>query len=70
MRPTEFTTRQLEAACWLVLDNLVQGWSYWTNLERELADEAYRWCVRNEYIENGQISVKGRVAIIGTNKVN
>lgn len=48
------------ASQWLVLDNLKQGWPYWTNLSRLFADEAYLWAVRNEYVRDGQLTDAGR----------
>ncbi len=49
---------------WLVLDNLKRHWPYHTNLDREQAEQAYLWCVRNEYIRDGQLTDVGRVALL------
>ncbi len=54
----------MTAAQWLVLDNLKQHWPYHTNMDREQADQAYLWCVRNEYIRDGQLTDAGRVALL------
>ena len=51
----------LTASQWLVLDNLKSGWSYYTNMDRTKAEEAYLWCVRNEYIKDGKITDAGRI---------
>lgn len=50
-------------AQWLVLDNLAHNWPYTTNLDRQLAEDAYLWAVRNEYIKDGQITLAGRGAL-------
>lgn len=50
---------RLTAAQWLVLDNVKMGWHYRTNLDSDRADEAYLWCVRNEYIQDGKIAAAG-----------
>lgn len=57
------TVLTLTAVQWLVLDNLSKGWAYHTNVSRDLADEAYLWCVRNEYIRHGLITDAGRGAL-------
>jgi hypothetical protein len=54
----------LTAAQWLVLDNLKQGWPYHTNLDRDLAEKAYLWCVESEYVKDGLLTESGRGALL------
>jgi hypothetical protein len=54
---------QMTAAQWLVLDNVKHGWPYATNLSSDTADEAYLWCVRNEYIKDARITPAGEALL-------
>jgi hypothetical protein len=54
----------LTAAQWIVLDNLLHGWPFKTNLDHYLAAEAYLWLVRNEYIKDGSLTDLGKVATL------
>ena len=54
----------MTAAQWLVLDNLQHDWDYWTNLDKTVADEAYLWCIRNEFIKDGKITAGGFCALL------
>lgn len=49
---------------WLVLDNVRQGHPYRMNIcDWDAADQAYLWCVANEYIRDGAITDAGRVLL-------
>ena len=50
--------------CWIVLDNIKNHWSYWTNLNKEIADKAYLNCVRNEWIKDGKITEAGIIQLM------
>lgn len=54
----------ITAAQWLVLDNLAHGWHYWCNLDRAMADDAYLWAVRNEFVRDGAITNAGLGALL------
>lgn len=54
----------LTPAQWLVLDNMINRWDPRTNLDYELADEAYRWLVNNEYIKDGILTALGETATL------
>ena len=51
-------------AQWLVLDNLKHGWAYTANLDKTLADDAYLWAVRNEYVKDGKITDSGKIVLM------
>lgn len=54
----------ISATQWLVLDNVKQGWRYWTNCNRDKADVAYLWCINNELIRHGAITALGVLTLI------
>ena len=54
----------IDAAEWLVLDNVKNGWPYRSNLSWDMADKAYLRCVENEYIKNGRITPAGELALM------
>lgn len=54
----------MTAAQWVVLDNLMQKWNYKTNLDAQIAEEAYLACVRDEYIRDGKVTQRGVVALL------
>ena len=54
----------MTAAQWIVLDNVKNRWPYQTNLSHDVADEAYLWCVRNEYVKDGIITPAGETALV------
>ena len=54
----------MNAAQWLVLDNLAHRWPYRTNLNRKLADDAYRWAVDQGYVEHGVLTAEGAGALL------
>lgn len=53
----------MTAAQWIVLDNLTCGWAYWTNLDRKLADEAYRQCEEKGWIKDNQATGVGETVL-------
>ncbi len=57
----ELTDKQKAAIRWTVLDNLLHGWTYWTNLKRSWADDEYLRCVRDGLVRDGKISDSGRL---------
>lgn len=54
----------MTAAQWVVLDNLMQKRDYRTNLDVQIAEEAYLACVRDEYIRDGKVTQRGGVALL------
>lgn len=54
----------LTCSQWIVLDNLKNGWPYWTNLVREFAEPAYLWGIENGYIKDGKITEAGKGALL------
>ena len=61
---------KLTAARWLVLDNLREGWPYSTNLDCNIAGEAYLWCVNNELVKDGRITDAGKGVLAMNNHRN
>lgn len=57
----------MTASQWLVLDNLLHGWPYWINLDRNFAEQAYLWCINNEFVKDGQITETGKAALLINN---
>lgn len=55
----------MTAIQWLVVDNVRQGWPYWTNIcNRSIADDEYRYCVESEWIKDGKCTPAGSVALM------
>lgn len=54
----------LTPAQWVVLDNMIHGWTPRTNLDYGMADEAYIWLVNNEYIKDGRLTALGETATL------
>lgn len=50
----------MRAANWLLLDNLIHRWEYYTNMERAMADEAMAWAVKNGFVVDGEITESGK----------
>lgn len=51
-----------------VLDNVANGRKYCADLDWKLADAAYLWCVRNEYIKDGMATEAGRSVLASARK--
>lgn len=57
------TVERLTPLQWTVLDNVRRGRVYWLDVPRKPADEAYRWCVRQEFVRDGRITDTGLAAL-------
>ena len=45
---------------WLLLNNLINGWTYWTNMDRVSAKDALVWAEEQGYAIKGRITDEGR----------
>ncbi len=52
---------------WLVLDSLAHGWSYRTNLSRQVADETLADLTLQGLVADGRITDAGRAALMVAN---
>lgn len=50
----------MKAIHWLLLNNLIQGWTYWTNMDRVEAMDALSWAEQQGYVVKGRITDEGR----------
>ncbi len=58
----------MDAAEWMVLDNLKNGWEYTTNLIMKVADQAYDRCESRGWILGGKITASGEIALMTNRK--
>ena len=45
---------------WLLLNNLISGWTYTTNMNRGDANTALSWAEEQGYVVKGRITDEGR----------
>lgn len=45
---------------WLLLNNLISGWTYTTNMNRGDANAALSWAEEQGYVVKGRITDEGR----------
>jgi hypothetical protein len=50
----------MKAYHWLLLNNLINGWTYWTNMGRMEAMTALAWAEEQGYAVKGRITDEGR----------
>jgi hypothetical protein len=58
-----------QASDWIVLDNIVHGWGWATNLPRDFAEAALKRCEERGWVNGKRITDKGRIALLENCKV-